>query len=326
VTAAGPDHRQVTVCVATHNRSHLLRRLFQALEAQTAPLASFDVVIVDDGSTDDTWGVLEALSSATPLNLTILRHSTAHGPATARNRAWRAATTPTIAFTDDDCVPAPTWLSAGLREVRLGARVVCGRIDPHPDQRYADGPFARKMVVGPAQRRWFATANIFYQIDDLERLDGFDEEFPGAAGEDTELGLRAEQLGIEAVFCSDAYVWHDVRPGRAIDAIRDQRRWSDLPLIFKRHPETRDGLLHRRVFWRASHVELLALLVGAALAPKSRSSLLLTVPWLHGKLCRDAGDEPLAVLVPLLPALLAVDLAELNAMVRGSIRHRALML
>jgi len=316
----------VAVCVSSRNRAALLGRLLDHLEHQSLPTSSFEVLVVDDGSDDETPAVLEAARQRMALRLQTMRNETSRGPAAGRNAAWRAATAPVIAFTDDDCVPTREWLERALEAMGGRRRVVVGRVDPNPDQSAHAGPFAHTWVIRAAQARSFATANVLFRRDDLVALDGFDERYRNPACEDTDLGLRAEEQGVEVVFAPDALVWHDVRPGTWRDKVRDQARWADLALVFRSHPAARRELLHRGVFWKPSHADLLLLLLGVAAAPRDRRALALALPWLHRRLCTETTDQPWSLLLPALPGLLAVDLAELAAMVRGSIRYRTLVL
>ncbi|HET6908285.1 MAG TPA: glycosyltransferase [Mycobacteriales bacterium] len=316
----------VAVCVSTRNRAALLRRLLDELERQTLATDAFEVVVVDDGSTDETPKVLDEAAGRGVLRLRALRHPISRGPAAGRNAAWRAASAPVIAFTDDDCVPAERWLERGLATMGAQQRVVVGRVDPNPEQSDNAGPFAHTWVIRSAQARSFATANVLFRRDDLLALDGFDERYRNPACEDTDLGLRAEEAGAAVVFAPDALVWHDIRPGTWRDKVRDQARWADLALVFRTHPAARRDLLHRGVFWKPSHVDLLLLLAGTVVAARDVRGLVLALPWLHRRLCRETDGEPWPLLLPSLPGLLAVDVAELTAMVRGSIRYRTLVL
>ena len=315
----------VSVCVSTRDRAERLGRLLEALERQTLPLTTFEVVVADDGSTDATPEVLRTAQERGTLQIKTLRHNTSAGPAAGRNAAWRAASAPVIAFIDDDCTPATGWLAAGLSGFEH-ADVVVGAVTRHPDQAHRTSRFARELIVSRDQVRWYATANIFYRRNDLEELNGFDESYPGAAGEDTDLGFRAEAHGLRTGFEPDAIVFHDVTAAGARAAVKDQARWSALALVFASHPEQRARTLHHRVFWRPTHAEVLML--GAALAFGTRlpAARALAGPWLHRKLCTERNDVPMAVAVAELPGALAVDVAGLVAVVRGSIRHRTLLL
>jgi len=281
--------------------------------------------VVDDGSTDETQQVLRAAEQRGALRITTLRHDTSTGPAAGRNAAWRAASAPVIAFIDDDCTPSTGWLAAGLSGLDR-ADVVVGAVTRHPDQAHRTSRFARELIVGRDQVRWYATANIFYRRRDLEELDGFDESYPGAAGEDTDLGFRAEAHGLRTGFEPDAIVFHDVTAAGPREAVKDQARWSALALVFASHPEQRAQTLHHGVFWRPTHAEVLMLGAAALLGARVPAARALAGPWLHRKLCTERNDVPLAVAVAELPGALAVDVAGLVAVVRGSIRHRTLLL
>ena len=118
---------RAAVVVATYARPQHLDRLLTALEAQEgAP--PFEVVVVDDASPGDVADVVARHAdgvAAVPIRY--LRQPENRGPATARNRGWRATDAVIVAFTDDDCVPAPGWLAALAREVDAGADLVQGR-------------------------------------------------------------------------------------------------------------------------------------------------------------------------------------------------------
>jgi GT2 family glycosyltransferase len=305
---------EVAVCVATHGRAGLLPRLVAALEAQTLDPDRFEVVIVDDGSPDATGDVLDDLAARSPLRLRVLRLPTRGGPAAARNLAWRSTGARVVAFTDDDCVPVPGWLEAGLAALG-GAKMVVGRTAPPPEQLDLVG-----RVVAVESVRFFETCNVFYRRTDLGAVGGFEEGFRRPSGEDTHLGLSVVGLGVEPVFCPGALVHHDVRKGRLGETLRETTRWVDLPLVLRRHPSARRELTHRWVFWKPTHPPALLAAAGLLLGLRWRPVLLLLTPWIHHRL-RVTATRPGA-----LPGALAVDLAELAVMARGSVRHRTVLL
>ena len=109
---------RVTVIIPTRNRCRLLRQTLGTVRAQEG--ADFDVVVVDEGSTDDTPVMLRGLERA---GLTVLRHEQAKGVSAARNTGLAAATGKWVAFVDDDDIWAPAKLSAQLAAVRVTPRV-----------------------------------------------------------------------------------------------------------------------------------------------------------------------------------------------------------
>ena len=121
----------IAVVVCTHNRSHLLERTLASLVHQTFPADRREIIVVDDGSTDDTRRVADRFSQTVP-GVTII-HQTNAGLGAARNTGWRTAQAPLVAFLDDDAVAPPDWLTDVTRgfaaaEERLA--VLGGPIDP----------------------------------------------------------------------------------------------------------------------------------------------------------------------------------------------------
>ena len=241
----------VTVVMATYNRAPLLARALACLDRQTG--CRVEVVVVDDGSTDDTTEVLRLAAARSP-RLRFVSRRTNDGPATARNVGWRLAASEWIAFTDDDCEPAPDWAASLLEAAaRSGADLVQGRTIPNPAQRFA-GYWDRSVRVERFSDR-YQTCNLLVRRTVLEALDGFDESFP-FAGEDTDLGWRARKSGCSATYAPEALVHHAIRPCSFVQHLRDRRTWAQLTQVIHRHPETR-SLLFCRVFYRRSHAVLL---------------------------------------------------------------------
>jgi glycosyltransferase involved in cell wall biosynthesis len=307
---------RISVVVATHDRAYRLSLLLEALRAQTLPREQFEVVIVDDGSRDATPALLRDAAAAGDLDLRALRQEPARGPAAARNVGWRAARAPLVAFTDDDCRPAPQWLEAFLAAARPDT-FVQGRVEKDPDQMDALSPFAHWYEVHHADEG-FPTANILYPRDLLERLGGFDESFVLLeAGEDTDLGWRAREAGAEVAFAADALVHHGIVPVGAIARLKGTQRWTSTIRNYRRHPGMRK---HKKIFWRHNHYELFRFLVALAL-PRRFGPLRLFLAAPYVKHLTDRRTGPL-----LAPYLLAHDLLETAAIVRGGIRYRVFVL
>ncbi len=311
----------VSVVIPTFQRASRLPALVAALEAQTnAP--PFEVVVVDNGSTDDTSARLADLAASTSLDLRVARVLTNRGPARARNLGVRSARAPVLAFTDDDCLPHPGWLAAGAAALDAGATLVVGRVRPPDD---ADpGPFDRRLVV--ADDRFFQTANLFARRADVLAVGGFDEAFRDAAGEDTDLALRVlARVGGRSAFAGRAVVEHPVQRGDWRTAVRTATRWADLALVVARHPQTRT-LLHRRVFWKDTHPATLLALGALAGAAWRRPALLGVLPWVDLRLRRRPRTRDRATRLRTLPQAFVVDATEVVTMLRGSVRHRTLLL
>lgn len=323
----------VSVVVASRDRAALLPRLLAALDAQdTGPP---EVVVVDDASSDQTRRVLADLAS-TRGHLRFVSLPSRRGPAAARNVGWRAASGKVIAFTDDDCVPGPSWVGALVAAVEAGADVAQGATSPDPAQSARVGPFSRTMEV-TAETGYYQTCNVAYRRDCLERLGGFDERFRRAAGEDTDLAWRARAAGARTTFVADALVHHDVRPSSLRAQLADTPRWEAVVLCARSHPGLR-RLFHRPWCWKASHPPALLALAGLALAtgpavaarPATAWSRLgavaLTAPYLRYRVFIEPLRGGPRRRTAAIPGALLLDLAEVAVLARASLRHRSLVL
>ncbi|MBA2751911.1 MAG: glycosyltransferase family 2 protein, partial [Actinobacteria bacterium] len=148
----------ITVVSPTHQRAGRLVRLLAALEVQEHPPDRFEVVVVDDGSTDHTADVLRRAVERGAMDLRTLRVERNQGPAPARNLGWRTASAPLVAFIDDDCTPDPRWLGAMIRAFdrneRLG--VAQGHTQAPDGPR---GPWTIAREIGD-ETPWFEACNI----------------------------------------------------------------------------------------------------------------------------------------------------------------------
>lgn len=305
--------------VATRDRAGRLRALLDSLAGQHG--VAYEVVVVDDGSRDGTPGVVAEAAERLPVR--IMRHESPRGPAAARNAGWRLARAPLVVFVDDDCVAESGWLAALVEAHRREPRALMqGCTEPHPVEAHRQSAFSRSMLVdrlGP----WFQACNIAYPRALLERVGGFHEGFGTPAGEDTDLALRARKSGAPVTFVPDAVVHHAVHRLGALRLARSAGRWSTIPLLVKRHPELR-AEMPGRVFWRPSHQRLALAACGALMAGRSRGlSLALAAPYLTW--ARTQHGSYAGVLASL-PAHLLVDLAEIAALARGSVRARTLLI
>jgi glycosyltransferase involved in cell wall biosynthesis len=312
---------EISVVVATHNREERLALLIDALRGQSLPADRFEVVIVDDGSHDDTAAVLEREQARNGLALRSISMPVAGGPARARNRGWQAATAPIVAFTDDDCVPTPEWLATLLAVATVDdARdvIVQGRTLPRPEEMGDMSLFAKTLsVTGPSPH--YETCNIAYPRALLERLGGFNERYPAPAGEDTDLGTRAVAAEASVRFVPEALVHHAVHVRGPLAALRDIRLAMADVQAYKLNPGLRQHL-PQRVFYRRTHPLFLQALLAVLLARKTPLALAFALPYalnLRGR-CRAVGASPAKGV----PFYVSYDAAEIAAVVRGAVRHR----
>lgn len=320
--SAGP---QLAVVVSTRNRAGQLAEMLDALAVQSAGCDAFELVVVDDASTDETAEVLERERRRGRLRLRVIRRAAPGGAAIGRDQGWRACATRWIAFTDDDCLPDREWVAALLAACEAAPdAIVQGRTEPRPDELHRTGPFSRTIEV-TALDHAFQTTNIAYPRELLERVGGFDVvAYAGAVGgEDTDLAWRAIEAGARAVFCERALVYHAVNVLGPLGLLRVAARWT-AALPYARHATIRRRHFVAGLFRKPTHLWLAVALAGALLPGRLRLlAPALAVPYLRALRARgilQGGGLALA------PYFLLHDLVEVWATVRGGARGGRLLI
>lgn len=312
---------EVSVVIPTRLRETRLAFALDALAEQTLSRERFEVLVVR--ADDALAGPLTDAPSGLPVRFLSARK----GAATQRNRGWRAAGAPLIAFTDDDCRPAPDWLERLLAGFDGSETILQGRTEPDPEEWRLHRGFSRTIEVTKFDV-WAPTCNMAYPRELLERVGGFDERFVAAWGEDTDLALRARAAGGRQRYLPDACVWHAVHGRSTVTALREGLTRNSIPIVVARHPSLRRAL-HRRVFLLKDH-ELLALGLLSMLLAHRRPALGLLgfAPYVRHHL-RDATITPLGLIRWLTlsaPRSMLVDATEMAANAVSSARHRTLVL
>lgn len=226
----------ISVVIPTRNRPQLLQRCLQALVAQTLDRSSYEVIVCDDGPDESVHAAVRKVAGLAKGG-TILRYlpvTATQGPAGARNAGWRAARSRIIAFTDDDTIPEPYWLQAGMEAMASpGVQAVAGGIVmPLPDR-----PSDMDLDAAGLTRAEFATANCFVTRDALERVGGFDERYTLAWREDSDLHFALIDAGQRIVFAPGARVVHPLRSAPFGAGLRMQRKVMFDVLLYRKFPE-----------------------------------------------------------------------------------------
>jgi GT2 family glycosyltransferase len=312
---------KVSVVVPTRSRETRLAFLLDALAAQTIERDRYEVIVVR--SEDALDGPL----TEPPDGFEVRFLTAPRGVARQRNAGWRKARAPLVAFTDDDCRPAPDWLERIVDAAGDPAIFIQGRTEPDPDERGQLRGLARTMEIDGFDV-WAPTCNMAYPKALLERIGGFDERFVEPWGEDTDLALRAREAGASQEYRDEVLVWHAVHSRTLPEAIREGTTRNAIPMVVARHPSLRSALV-ARVFLLQSHALLAVGLGGLALAGRRRYlGLLAFAPYVHHHL-DDSGVSPAGVLrwsVLSAPRAILVHGAEMAASAVSSIRHRCLVL
>lgn len=240
--AARPSGPRITVQLCTYNRRRLLGSVLTALFDQDLDPDHYEVVLVDDGSTDGSFeAVVEPLHP--PCAFTVVRQRNA-GLARGRNVGIARARGDILLFMDDDVLATRGLLSAHLRFHETHARSICraavinvSSFDELPPPRYSWRNYSGA---------YFWTTNVSVPRDVLERVGGFDERFSEYGWEDLELGFRLRQNGVPSMLAKDAVVYHYKPPPRNQDVpgmIRQARAQARTAVQFlEKHPHWRVAL------------------------------------------------------------------------------------
>jgi len=187
----------VSVVIATRNRAALLAGALASLRAQ-AGVAPFEIVVVDNGSSDATPAVARGYGAICVVEPEPNR-------AQARNAGVAAATGALVLFVDDDVIVPPFFVAAHLRAHAAESvpHVVSGPIVnvPSADER----PVPTWLNASNA---YFCTCNVSLPRASFDAVGGFDATFDQYGWEDTELGVRLRAAGVKRRFAWDAYLWH----------------------------------------------------------------------------------------------------------------------
>jgi GT2 family glycosyltransferase len=194
----------VSVVVPVRNGAHSLPPLLRSLAAQTLDRERFEVIVVDNDSSDATAEVAAA-HGATVVAEPVANRSR------ARNRGVAAASAPLYAFTDADCVADPRWLEELLR-CAPSAPLVAGEVElrvgerPNAIERFELlWRFGQRAWV---EQGWAATANLLVSAGAFEAIGGFDPSWRHI-GEDADFCIRARDAGHGLGYCSAAIVHHE---------------------------------------------------------------------------------------------------------------------
>jgi glycosyltransferase involved in cell wall biosynthesis len=203
-----PNIPSVSVIVPVYNDPTGLRACLAGLERQTYPRERFEVIAVDNGSDEPVEHVVANFPGVR------LAVESRPGPYAARNTGIALARGAVLAFTDADCVPTPTWITHGVREIVStdGCGLVAGRIEQSfrvPKRPTAVELWARLNCFDQRRNvevgRFGATGNMFVVRDVVERVGVFPEVFSGG---DVILGRRISAAGYWLRYADGACVVH----------------------------------------------------------------------------------------------------------------------
>jgi glycosyltransferase involved in cell wall biosynthesis len=223
-----------------------------ALANQTLRPEEMEVIVVDDGSTDDTAERVRRAAEQGRLSIRLLKGE-GRGPAAARNLGWRAAQAPIALFTDDDCEPAPRrnadlveFLEQNPAVAGVGGKIT--RIRDGVVPRFVDDEGYMTHPGADGSADYLVTANAGYRKAALQEVGGFNESFPCAGGEDPELSFRLRALGAKLAKIEGGAVLHN-HPRTLLDLYRMNWRYGRGAFNLTKAGYNYSGTGMERVVW-----------------------------------------------------------------------------
>lgn len=232
-----------SIIIATYNRKDLLAACLRCLDQQTHPAGKYEVIVVDDGSTDGSVEMVQEWPAKYELRCIAAGHQ---GPGPARNLGVNAATGEFVIFLDSDAFAAPGFVAEHVSSHRAAGRPI-----------FVDGPAiyvsGRETMENPPLTDLkirvqaffdffgapFVSCNVSCPREDFLRVGGFDARFGKAYGyEDTELGVRLRQSGLGNVRNRSAYALHHTDGTPTLDSEMKKRRecGSNAALFYEKYP------------------------------------------------------------------------------------------
>ena len=236
---------RVSVVVCAYNGGRTLDQCLRSLEALDYP--DYEVIVVDDGSTDNTAEILGRFPKVRAI------HQDNLGLSAARNVGLRAATGSIIAYTDADCFADPDWLAHLVYQLQRSSAAAVGGPNLTPQ----DGWLAACMAASPGQpmhvlesdqeAEHIPGCNMAFRREALETINGFDFQYR-KAGDDVDVCWRLQQAGFWITFAPGAFVWHHRRQNPSA-YLRQQAGYGEAEALLRfKHPDKFNGRGHGK--WR----------------------------------------------------------------------------
>lgn len=208
---------RATIQICTYNRAQLLGRVLDACFTQTAPSRAFEIVLVNDGSRDETPQVIEAARARATCAFTVVDQANA-GLAKARNAGIARARGERLIFIDDDVLPTPPFVAEHLRSHdRAPDAIVRGGVI---NTRSFDDLPPPIWSIANYSGNFFWTTNVSVARTRLDAVGTFTESFREYGWEDIELGLRLRFAGTRSLLNPRALAYHYKPEPRARDVSR----------------------------------------------------------------------------------------------------------
>lgn len=220
---------EISVVMATYNRCEMLKNQIHCLLNQSFDKDRYELIIINDGSTDDTEEYLTSLAKQDSRVMYLLQQN--RGPAAARNLGVFHAQGNIIAFTDDDCLANAQWLE-NIYRIFQDKSILAIQGKTISDKKLMN-PLTHQ-VVNEEGDSSMPTCNAAYQKTIFEQAGGFDESFP-FQNEDADLSWRVREMG-KIVFSPEVLVVHPPRQDPFFKNAKKMKHYVSEFMLFHKNP------------------------------------------------------------------------------------------
>jgi len=327
---------KVSVLLPTYNRGLLLKEALESLVRQTLAPELFEVVVVDNHSTDHTEAIVRDFQARSPFEIVYQRMDQNHGCFHSMNVACDLARSQILAYLDSDATADPDWLRLGLAAFGESDDIsfVAGHIADKPGQPVKF--FSLRNGAPEGENIFYPTGNCFYRKSVLKRFGGFDERLSfGDVGSspigcaDSDLAWRIKEAGLRYAYRRDVVVYHEVFTLSPLPWLKAHTKLVAVPALFRKHPGMRHVLVGGLFFLRDNLYFYLALFAILAAFLISPWLLLLTLPYVARAVKIQGRGFSMRTVAKMPAILIFLGLRQMvicGSLLYGSLRARSLVL
>jgi glycosyltransferase involved in cell wall biosynthesis len=225
----------VSVIIPTYNRKEILLKCLTSLESQSYPLDRFEIIVVDDGSSDGTIQLIEEYSKKSKIKIKIIAQENA-GPGLARNLGVQNSAGEILGFTEDDIRVDAKWIANAVRYF------ASNDVDGLEGKTLLEDSDESLRAFEKEYRIGFLPCNMFVKKSVFNSIGGYDGNYFDANKklyfrEDADFGFTLIEKSYKFILAEDVVVFHPAQFFKISDYYRHVRRYYFDPLLYRKHPK-----------------------------------------------------------------------------------------